>query len=205
MIYVYIFALIVGGLLLGASLILGGHADHGAEAAIEAHVHVGEVGNDVAAASADDAQGFESFLLRLLSFRFWTFFLAFFGITGVILDGFGVVPSRLVAGALAVGMGLFAGLFANWLVRVMTVESTNSAASAADYVGKTGRLIVGISPGASGKVRLEVKGSTIDLLCIAVDEEKYEPREEVIVVEMEGTQARVARTRISVAAGAPST
>lgn len=207
MIYLYIFAFIVGGFLLGASLLLGGHADHagpdaGGGDAGGADAGGGEVSADVsgahvAPAAAGDPQGIESLLLSMLSARFWTFFAAFFGITGVILDGFGVVESTTVAALLAIGMGLFAGLFASWLVRVMTAESSNSAVVAADYVGKTGRLLVGFGPGATGKVRVEVKGSTIDLLCTAMDEASYEPRDEVIVVEMDGTRARVARTRIS--------
>lgn len=187
MIYVYIFALIVGGLLLGASLILGGHADH---AAGDAHA-------GAEPAAAGDPQGIESLMLWMLSARFWTFFAAFFGITGVILDGFGVVESPIVAAVLAVGMGLFAGIFASWLVKLMTAESSNSAVSSADYIGKTGRLLVGFGPGAAGKVRLEIKGSTIDLLCVAMDENTYETRDEVIVVEMDGTRAKIAKTRIS--------
>jgi membrane protein implicated in regulation of membrane protease activity len=190
MIYLYIFALIVGGLLLGASLLLGGHGDHAD------HVEVGH-GHDATANSAGDPQGIESFMLWLLSARFWTFFAAFFGITGVILDGFGVVGHPIVAAVLAVGMGLFAGLFASWLVKTMTAESSNSSATTADYIGKTGRLLVGFGPGATGKIRLEVKGSTIDLLCTAMDDGTYETRDEVLVVEMDGTKAKVARTRIS--------
>jgi membrane protein implicated in regulation of membrane protease activity len=79
----------------------------------------------------------------------------------------------------------------------MTAESSNSAVSSADYVGKTGRLLVGFGPGATGKIRLEVKGSTIDLLCTSMDDGTYESRDEVIVVEMDGARARVAKTRIS--------
>jgi membrane protein implicated in regulation of membrane protease activity len=186
MIYLYIFALIVGGLLLGASLLLGGHGDH-----------VGGHAEGPAPASVGDLQGIESLLLRMLSARFWTFFTAFFGITGLILDGFGVVSSPWLAALCAVGMGLFAGSFASWLVRAMTAESSNSAVSSADYVGKTGRLLVGFGPGATGKIRLEVKGSTIDLLCTSMDDGTYESRDEVIVVEMDGARARVAKTRIS--------
>jgi len=189
MIYVYIFALIVGGLLLGASLILGGHADH---AGVDGHVDP-----NATPTGAGDPQGIESLMLWMLSARFWTFFCAFFGLTGVILDGFGVIGSPIVAAVLAVGMGLFAGIFASWLVKVMTAESSNSAVATADYVGKRGSLVGGFGRGASGKVRLEVKGSTVDLLCSAMDDGTYETRDEVIVVEIDGTRAKIAKTRIS--------
>lgn len=201
MIYVYIFALIVGGLLLGASLLLGAHADHDAgdapSDAPPADAGAGTDAHDGAAPAGGAPQGIESFLVWFVSVRFWTFFLAFFGLTGVLLDGFGIVGSSLVAGLLAVGMGLFAGLFATWIVRLMTAESSNSAVMASDYIGKSGRLLVGFGPGAVGKVRIEVKGSTIDLLCVAMDDGTYETKDEVLIVEMDGTRARVARTRIS--------
>jgi hypothetical protein len=210
MIYVYIFALLVGGLLLGASLLLGAHADHVSpgDAPADAPVGdapVGDAGADAAGGDAQDGaaptggapQGIESFLVWFVSVRFWTFFLAFFGLTGVLLDGFGIVGSGVLAGVLAAGMGLFAGLFATWIVRVMTAESSNSAVLTSDYVGKSGRLLVGFGPGSMGKVRIEVKGSTIDLLCTAMDDGTYETKDEVLIVEMDGTRARVARTRIS--------
>ncbi|GAB4200932.1 MAG: hypothetical protein OHK0013_12440 [Sandaracinaceae bacterium] len=204
MIYVYIFALIVGGLLLGASLLLGAHADHDATgdapaaeapAAPDAAADAG--GHDGAASAGGGPQGVESFLVWFVSVRFWTFFLAFFGLTGVLLDGFGIVENAFVAGVLAVGMGLFAGLFATWIVRLMTAESSNSAVMASDYIGKSGRLLVGFGPGAVGKVRVEVKGSTVDLLCVAMDDGTYEAKDEVLIVEMDGPRAKVARTRIS--------
>ncbi|UJR85869.1 NfeD family protein [Sandaracinus amylolyticus] len=186
MIYVYVFALVLGGVLLGASMLLGGgdgHADggsHGTEGAASADGH-------------DAPGGFETFLVAFLSLRFWTFFLAFFGLTGVVLDGLGLVPSTIVAAILSLAMGFGAGGGAVWLMRRVRADDSNSAATSQDYVGKTARVLVAFGPGRTGKVRVEVRGSTVDLLAVPIDGASFVLDEEVIVVEMEGTRAKVAR------------
>lgn len=182
MTYLYLFSLVVGGVLLGASLLLGGHSD------TEAHPDA------PTPASADDPQGIESLLFSLFSVRFWTFFLAFFGLTGVLLTALTDVPRWAIA-ILAVLMGLGTAGFAAFVFGRLGAEGTNSSASSADYVGKTGRLLVGCGPDTIGKLRLEIRGSTIDVLCVAIDARTYAVHEEVIVVEMDGLRAKVARTR----------
>jgi membrane protein implicated in regulation of membrane protease activity len=189
-IYLYLFALVLGGVLLGASMLLGGgHGDAHADADGDAGGHEG-----MASADGHDAPGgFESFMVAFLSMRFWTFFLAFFGLTGVVLDGFGLVSSTIVAAILSVGMGLFTGGGAVWLMRRVRADDSNSAVTSKDYVGKTGRVLVAFGPGQTGKVRMDVRGSTIDLLAVPIDEATFTLKEEVIVIEMEGTRAKVAR------------
>lgn len=179
MIYLYLFALVLGGVLLGASMLLGGHGD---THAIEAHPD-----------GPDANAGVESFLVAFLSMRFWTFFLAFFGLTGVVLDGFGLVSSAWISAVLSVTMGLFSGGAAAWVMRRVRGDESNSAATSKDFVGKTGRVLVGFGPEQTGKVRLEVRGSTIDLLAVSIEDATFETKEEVIVIEMDGTRVKVAK------------
>lgn len=183
MIYLYVFALILGGLLLGASLLLGGHSDQPAEPSMPA--------------GHGDLQGIESLMFSILSVRFWTFFLPFFGLAGLLLRGFGLVENDIVVALASTGLGVFAGVFSTWLVRVMSAESSDSAAKTADLVGKTGRLLVGFDKGGTGKIRLDVKGASLDLPCVSVDDDALEARDEVIVVEVEASRVKVARTRVS--------
>lgn len=197
MIYVYVFALVAGGILLAASLLLGGHGDHQGLDAPASSGDVGGPGEVAPQSGVGDAVGVEGLLVWLFSARFWTFFGAFFGLTGLLLDGFGLVPNPWIAGVAAIAMGLFAGVFSSWLVRVMRAEASNSATSSSEYIGKTGRLLVACGAGSVGKVRLEIRGTNVDLLCTAMDEGPYEARDEVIVVEMDGTRARVAKTQVS--------
>lgn len=182
MIYLYLFALVLGGVLLGASMLLGGHG--------EGHPDTGSVPH---ADGSDTAVGVESFLVAFLSMRFWTFFLAFFGLTGVVLDGLGLVSSTIVAGVLSGAMGLFAGVAAVWVMKRVRGDESNSAASSKDYAGKIGRVLVGFGPGREGKIRVEIRGSSIDLLAVPFEDGTFAPKDEIVVIEMDGMHAKVAR------------
>jgi membrane protein implicated in regulation of membrane protease activity len=187
MIYLYLFALVVGGVLLGASMLLGGHAD--------GEVHAG--GGGAEPVGHDGPHGPESFFYTVLSLRFWTFFLAFFGLTGFLFEGLGLVPWTWLSAAIALVMGLAAGAGAMWIIRKVQRDTTNSAVSSSDYIGKTARVLVGFGKGEVGKVRLEVKGSTIDLLAMPIDDKSFAIKDEVLVVEMDGVHAKVAAVRLS--------
>jgi membrane protein implicated in regulation of membrane protease activity len=184
-VYLYLFALVVGGILLGSSILLGGHTDghagldHGSQPMPEGH---------------GDQAGAESFLASILSVRFWTFFAAFFGLTGIVFEMFGLVPWEWLTAVIATSLGAVAGTSAVLVMKKLANDQTNSAVSSADYVGKTGRVMVGFGPGQVGKVRLELKGSTIDVLAAPVEDGTLTTKDEVIVVEMDGTRAKVART-----------
>jgi membrane protein implicated in regulation of membrane protease activity len=200
-IYLYLFALVLGGILLGASMLLGGsegdgEAGHAADSHADVdggHVHASHAADGHAADGHDASGGFESFLVAFLSMRFWTFFLAFFGLTGIVLDGFGLVANTIVSAVIATAMGAGSGASAVWIMRRVRADDSNSAAHARDFVGKTGRVMVGFGPGQTGKVRVEVRGSTIDVLAIPIDATTFGAKEEVIIVEMEGMRAKVAR------------
>lgn len=178
LIYLYLFATIAGGAVVGASL-LGGDKSTG---------DVDSSGGKDLAYTHGDSGGV---LLLFLSLRFWSFFLAFFGLTGLVLDGFGLLPSVITL-VIALGAGLIAGLGVSWSVRALASTSSNSAVSVADYVGKSAKVLVPVSKASAGKIRLQLKGNTVDLLAFT-DEEALSTGEEVLVVEVDGTRARVAR------------
>lgn len=187
MIYLYLFSLVVGGGLLASSIVLGGH-DAGHDVHTEALAPAGHEG---------PLGGAESYLYWLVSVRFWTFFVAFFGLTGLVFDGFGLVSSQIATAMIATTTGAIAGGTAMFVLRTLTKDQTNSAVSTKDYVGRTGRVLVGFSAGGVGKVRVEVKGSSIDLLAMPEDERSYAANDEIIVVEMSGLHAKVAHVRPS--------
>lgn len=189
LIYLYLFTLIVGAVLLGASILLGGHdadaeADVDAEASAEHDADVGAHG---------DISGL---LLSVLSLRFWTFFFAFFGLTGLVLDLLGLVESEWVTLALALVMGLGTGAGATTVIRKLSGDTSGKAVESSDYIGKTAKVVVPIRGGSVGKVRVDVKGSSIDLLASGIDEDSFAGHEEVLIVEMDGPKARVARVDV---------
>ena len=191
MVYFYLFALIVGGVLLAAAALLGG--DHEADAGdishgdldhgIEAHgKHIGDVPGDIG-----------GLVWILKSMRFWTFFLAFFGLTGLTLGGLGLVESKALVGVLAVGMGLVCGFGAAKIIHHLTVSDTANAVNASGYIGKTARVLVAMNAAQTGKVRLEAKGTTIDLLAKGQLGASFNVNDHVVIVEIHGTTAYVAR------------
>lgn len=208
----YVFALVVGGVLLGASMFLGGgdadgdagdadldadhgdlgdgghdHADHGL-----GHGHHGDADHPgVDAAGAGDALGF--LLWSVVSLRFWTFFLAFFGLTGLALDGFGLVPPGALGPSLAVGTGLLVAWSAMAVLRRLSTGSSSSHATERDYVGKTARVLVPVGPSGVGKVRVRVGGQDVDLLATTDDPAGFRRADEALVIEVDGTRARIAR------------
>lgn len=177
MLYVFVGALVLGGILLGASILVGdGHGD--VDDITDLHVHV-------------DAEGIDVIVGAFRSIRFWTFFTTFFGLTGVALSGLQLIDSSILTTLVAVGMGVFAGYAAVLAFRTMDRKESNSMAAEGDFVGKTGRLLVGVAPGNLGKIRVQVKGATVDLLAKS-DDETIGVGDEAIIIEMDGTIARVA-------------
>ena len=174
MLYVFVGSLIIGGVILAASIFVGdshGGTDH------DLGMHV-------------DAEGIDVVIGAFRSIRFWTFFLAFFGLTGTLLLTLGVTDSVILSTAMSLLLGSIAGYTVVWAFRKINQKDANSMASESDLVGKTGRLLVAVGPDVLGKIRLQVKGSTVDML--AKSDETIAIDAEAIVIEMDGTMVRVA-------------
>lgn len=205
--YLYLFSVIVGGILLAASILLGGsHGDADADADADLDLD-GDADLDADAeieaeldadADADHDVGghgdLGGFLYLFLSLRFWIFFLAFFGLTGIVLDVLGLVSAEWIGLVLALAMGTVVGTGATGLIRMLSKDTTGEAVRSKDYVGKTARVLVPFEGERVGKVRVEIGGRSVDLLASGVEEDEgYGGKDEVLIVEMEGNRARVAR------------
>lgn len=196
----YVFALVIGGVLLLASIFLGSHGAHGGatgadhtldDNAVEQQVLDKEVFQDQFATDVGSHGAFDTLLNGLRSFRFWIFFCAFFGLTGVVLELLSVFwPITFV---LAVLMGAAAAWGMTGAFQFLGRTSANSAPSAADYIGKTARVMVAFDRNGQGKVRIELKGNTIDLLARTDEVTPLEIKEDVVIVGFEDTTARVMR------------
>ena len=198
--------MLFGGILLAISLIAGGHEDadgdghadhdHG-EADADAHAdgdadahadhghHSG--GKDVAAGS--------SFLSTFASLRFWTFFLAFGGASGFALTLLGL-PSIVTAVAAAM-IGSASGGFAAWAFRKLGRKDLSSALSSDDWIGRTGKVTVPMSPERAGKIFLSFENEVKELVAMPAGaaDGAIGVGEEVIVVSMIDGVARVTLNR----------
>jgi membrane protein implicated in regulation of membrane protease activity len=195
----YLFSMVAGGVVLLASIVLGGHDD--ADAELDADADHGSLAHPHADADADALMHIErkvpvkrrrSALGFLTSLRFWTFFSTFFGITGAVFEGFALM-SAIPALILALGMGLTSGIAATSILRRLADDTTGVAASERDYVGQTGRVLVPIRRGGLGKIRLQLKGTTVDILATCDDDSTLEPGDLALIIEMRETTAVVVR------------
>jgi len=166
-IYAYTLAAVVGLVLLIASLAGAGH-DH-------------DLGHT-------SAGSHESPVFALLSARVWTYVLTFGGATGLLLRFVAPVaePWR-AAGAL--GVGFAAAALARGLIARASRSGPSGTVQQSDLVGRVARVLVPFQSGSTGKVRIRVAESDVDLLATTDDGESLPSGVEVLVLELKGDGA----------------
>lgn len=166
---IYLGSMLIGGVLVALSVLGGdhGHNDLDGDAAD------GGAG-DHGSGAADAVLGW----LPLASFRFWTFFAAFFGLTGTALTMLGTASPVVVGAAVAVGYA--SGLMLTRALRRLQA-TTDSSLGEADLVGAGAVVLLPVGGGRTGKVRLHIKGRTVDLLAES-EEAEMAAGERVLVI-----------------------
>lgn len=129
-----------------------------------------------------------------LSLRFWTFTFLAFGLSGSLIHYLDLANSAVTLGV-AIALGLGAGLLASLTFRALAGAEANSGATARDAVGQVGRVMIPLSKGARGKIRIELKGQTVDYVA-TTDDEQLEEGQMVMIEEMRETTAHVSRAPI---------
>jgi membrane protein implicated in regulation of membrane protease activity len=114
-----------------------------------------------------------------------------FGIVGTLLAYLGLAAPLLTA-LLATAMGVGSGFFASWSFRALARSTTQSGAQSGDAVGQVGKVLVRCTRQGRGKVRIELRGQTVDYLATTEAEELAEG-ELVLVEEVRDGEVRVAR------------
>lgn len=188
MLTLYLIALVIGGTLIGISLIFGGDHDTDASADVDASVDVDADASADADAGADvEHDGFSldaaALWIPFASVRFWIFFAAFFGLSGTLLTTIADVGSQLVVAPLSVGTGYLCGVAAAAAVKWLVRNEADSAVRASDMVGARGTVLLPVSKGETGKVRLELKGQVLDALATTEDDARYDIGASVMVYE----------------------
>lgn len=170
MLFWYLLALALGGTLVVASVFFAAFGD-----APEAD-HDGD-GGDHDDGDADAVQVWFPYA----SLRFWTFYLAFGGLTGALLTWMGVGGPSFVVLLIAIAVGYVTGAGATGLVMRLQKRQTDSAVAPEDLEGATGKVMLAVGPGRTGKVRLQLKGRTIERLAETQEKRTFDRNEEVLV------------------------
>jgi membrane protein implicated in regulation of membrane protease activity len=190
MLSIYIGGLLFGGVLLGATVV-GGHGDHGG-----GHGGGGHGGGHGHGPGGDQGDGHghgddeQSLLLPLFSLRFWAFASAFFGLSGLALTfagGLGAVLTPVVAGA----MGLGCGYGSSRVLGALSRRPVGLVGSAEGHVGREAKVLLPIGRGQRGKIRLQIGGTSTDMVAETEGEGQLLPGETALVVGMRGNVALV--------------
>ncbi|MFZ5477783.1 MAG: hypothetical protein ACOZNI_13490 [Myxococcota bacterium] len=190
LIAVYVGCLVLGGILIGASVLgfskdgdgheLGhdGDLDHAADLD-HSHDHAHDLAGDLA---HDVASPATLVAATLLSLRFWTFALGSFGLTGLLLTLFGV-PWAVGLGVSGVtGVGIGAGV--STALRLLSRDTVSSAVGTKQLGGRDAEVVLALGPGKTGKVRLSHQGQILELPATTREPRVLERGERVLVVEV---------------------
>jgi membrane protein implicated in regulation of membrane protease activity len=129
----------------------------------------------------------------LMSLRSVSYGVFAFGFVGGALHVLGLAGPRL-----ALVLGLVAGAAATLAVgltfRELGDPTVSGEAGFHEARGATGRVLVPCARGREGKVRVTLKGQTVDMLA-TTDEDEIPAGADVVIAEVRDTVAHVARAR----------
>jgi membrane protein implicated in regulation of membrane protease activity len=173
------------------SLLAGG--DHAAEAHVDVQAD-GQIDAHADGQGHADVHphgGGADFWLLLLSMRFWVFFLTFFGLTGLLLEmaGAGTLLSTLLAAPLGLALGVGAAV----VFRRLRAETVTSALAPDELIGAEAKVLLPVGASAPGKVRLQLRGMTVDRVAFAEGEAVIQRGERALVIAVRGDKLLVSK------------
>lgn len=192
MIGVFGLAFAFGGVLVGASAVMGGHdADHdgdhdaGEADGESAHALEAHEGHDPGASALATVVG------PLASLRFWSFGSAAFGATGVLASVAGF--SELAATGLAAPTGLGIGWGAAWLFQQIRKDKVSGPVTLDRFVGSEAEVALPVRPGGVGRVRVRSASGVEDLPARTGDGRELGVGERVLISAVNNGTADVTR------------
>jgi hypothetical protein len=205
MITAYALCAIIGGLFVLFAALMGA-GDHDADAHLEIDTHADleihadpdlevsqpevEIDTDTDPHLDDMAVGS---WLPFLSLRFWTYGVAAFGVTGLLLTWL-TPPSAGLTALLSAATGLTAGTAMSWLTHYLRRAQTDSRAAERDFLGTVGRVLTPLSADRAGKVRCRVHDELIDVIAVGARDLTLTEGTEVVVTDYRDSRAVVVRT-----------
>jgi len=129
----------------------------------------------------------------LASHLFWTSTLSVFGLAGLGLQNLALSTCECSVPLTAIILAVVAGLIAVLLFGRAATDETNIAADERDFVGKVGRVLVEISSEQLGKVRVNLRSSSVDILARTDETEPFAVGDEALIIHMSDTTAVVIR------------
>jgi len=189
MLTLYVAVLILGLGLLAVQLFASGETTADGEAALPPGAVPDVTALGASSELAPSDPGGVGVASIFLSLRFYMFAALGFGLVGAPVAALGLSTPGLtfvVAALTGLGLGMLTSLGFRWLGR----ETLSSGATGAELIGQVGRVLVTCGAGRSGKVRLTVRGQTLDFVA-SCDEASIEPGRGIIVQEVHAHRLHV--------------
>ena len=175
MIGVYVGSAIFGTIVIGVSLVAGGHGgdadgdgtpDHaGVDHGGVDHDHAGadyahDVGKalEVVKGAGHDAQWL---WMPFLSLRFWTFFLACMGLTGALLTLFGF--SEPLVGLVSFPFGAAIGWGTTQIFSKIRTDQVTAPTNLSNFAGLEAKVVVPIRIGEIGKIAVRTMAGRVEM------------------------------------------
>ncbi len=137
----------------------------------------------------DDGSGPTATAADFLSFRSLVFFLAFFGLTGLVLRWLGV--ATIVTVPLAAAEGAFGVWFNTKLMRYLKRSNLDGSLRNRDLSGRPARVVLPIDDGRKGRVALDVGGQQILMVAKPYRSASFAIGDAVVVIEIDKGTALV--------------
>lgn len=198
---IYWFCFIIGGAFVAISLWGGaGDADFDADADFDLDADASldaEFDAGLEGADADFQIDTDLLLLRrvrhlylfslgvLTSFKFWTVGSFFFGLTGLSLGWIQAPWSPVAIFCVALAVGVLLGGSLATSLRYLARRSVDSLVRNEDFAGRVAIVELPFDASSKGKVRLDLRGSTVHMAALTDDTGQFQPGDRVLVVNIE--------------------
>ncbi len=199
MFILYLSCLIFGGILLGASFIMGdSHGSHELDAHAGGHDLSGgdpDLSHDVDHSGDIDHQGDAADAAKFLSFRNIIFFMAFFGLTGTVLEL--MSANFLITLAASVGIGAMSWVTGHKFYKYLLTSQSGESLQLGTLKGRTGKVLLGLSGKEKGKISVCAGGNTIELKAKISDASKknqFKFGDRVLIIEVKDNMAYIVET-----------
>ncbi len=191
MLPIYIFSSTIGGIFVAIAALAGLDGvdfDHPFDADMEVTEEFRSNSEDEKTRTLTQRPQRMTLWLPFLTVKFWTFGSCFFGLTGIVLSKFTPEMSQLAIASISVLIGSFCGTSMVWVLRNLRRHQADSLIRTNDLIGLSGKVLIPFDSQSKGKVQLNVKGSTLNLVAFTDEAKGFNKGDRVLVVGLKNNQ-----------------